>query len=198
MIEMNNNFCECNCGQEVKKDNRFIRGHNGRIQLKSNYEEKYGIDRAKEIKEKLRISHIGKPREDKYIVLTEIRYCNCGCKKSKEVKVTSKWKAYQGHYMKLKSPTFWGMRYCECKCGETFYCRIKDPRKFIRGHARRKGVYKICKLCNNEYWIQDNEEKKGIKQDYCSRKCAKKTGIWIKKVKVIHLGKEENLLNYMV
>lgn len=73
------NFCQCNCGIQIKEDKRFVSGHNARVNLPKNSFQKG---------EKL---------------LREIRYCMCGCGYSKRVIITSKWHFKLGHNLKIIS-----------------------------------------------------------------------------------------------
>jgi DNA-directed RNA polymerase subunit RPC12/RpoP len=88
------NYCECGCGEKIKKGKRFYKWHSVRVyspakmglKLKSNkkgltYEQYYGEDKAKEVKQKLVNDRKGKTfeeifGEEKALILLEGRKQN--------------------------------------------------------------------------------------------------------------------------
>ena len=88
-------LCECGCGQEVKKENRFIHGHNRR-----------GKRHTEESKQKMRKMD-GKVR--KFIIdNTNKHLCECGCGNYIEIKPHHLYygipKYINGHHTKVNHP----------------------------------------------------------------------------------------------
>ena len=76
------NLCECNCGEFSRPGNRFIKGHSSKGKT---YEELYGEEKAKTLKESIKQRHLGKTISKKQ--KEAARQANLGKKCSEETKI---------------------------------------------------------------------------------------------------------------
>ena len=115
-------------------------------------------------------------------------YCRCGC--GKEIPINRKW--VSGHNLKTKQKDVIvknGRTYKHIRCSKCYskiikrtdliknknYCDkcskgITSERKFGKIlHNARKGEYRNCLVCNNEFYLSPSQIKQSAK--FCSQKC---------------------------
>ena len=161
--------CSCGCGQQFKvletSPKKLVNGHHTpkNISLMKNrckerhelirhktYEEIYGIDIAKEIKEKRSKSMLGK--NSKYGL--ETRYCECGCGKSFIVKTNSPKRFVHGHVARTVDSWKIGLKkmilLAKKKKGKTYEGMYgKKEAKRRKEIWLRKVLAKVCCRPNN-------------------------------------------------
>jgi len=95
----------------------------------------------------------------------EIRLCGCGCGKSREVIVTSKWTYFRNHTKRIKRET----RLCECGCGKSFECKVNSTQRFISGHNNKGKHYtKGYKWIHNPVTNKEKNISQNLVSEYLS------------------------------